>query len=164
MALRITDTKKDLPRLNRELRRLDRDIRQARQLEQKVELLTKQNAELRDKRELVSTNNLTLVWDGPNLKVTWVAGYVKDKNGKIYQVPAGQKTGLVINTYYWFGWNPVHQTMGVASNPESLTAIKNILIICRLYTGSAIQTANAGGGGTETNTTLGASGKEYKLL
>ncbi len=164
MPLKITDPQRDLPRLNRELARLKKDVEIARGVSKKLDLLEKKQETLANQRELVSTNNVTLVWVGPSLKVTWVAGYVKDKAGVIHQIPAGERTSLTANTYYWFGWNPKHQTMSVASNPETLTAIKNILIICRLFTGTAVQTANAGGGGTEIDTTRGGSGKEYKLL
>ena len=164
MATRITDPYRDLPRLNRELTRLKRDVEVARGVSKKLDLLEKKQETLANQRELVSTNNMVLVWVGPSLKVTWVAGYVKDRAGVIYQIPSGERTGLTANIKYWFGWNPKHKTMAVASDPESLTAIKNVLVICRLFTGTAAQTANAGGGGTETDTTRGASGKEYVLL
>lgn len=164
MAVRITDPVKDLSRLNRELRLLQRDNKEFFQLRQRVQQLADQQADLQSKRELTSTNALDFQWDGPNLKLTWVAGYIKDRDSKLHHVPAGEITGLTANIYYWLGWNPVHQTMSAASAPETLTTIKNILVACRVYTGTAIQTGDLGGGGTETNTTQGASGKEYKLF
>lgn len=164
MALRITDPVKDLPRLNRELRLLQRDNKEFFQLKQRVQALVKQTEDLQSKRELTSTNAMDFQWDGPNLKITWAAGYIKDREGELHHVPAGEKTGLTANIYYWMGWNPVHQTMSVVSAPETLTGIKNILVICRVYTGTNIQTGDVGGGGTETNTTQGASGKEYKAF
>lgn len=124
-----------------------------------------------------TTNNIAFTWTGSTLKLSWTAGWVKDKNWSaqtlarpafqstapgqqhIFAIPAGTLT-LVASTYYWLGWDPDHQTMRATQDASSLHGDKDLHILCQLYTGTAGQTGSAGGGGSTGGSDL--SGLRYK--
>ncbi len=124
-----------------------------------------------------TTNNIIFTWTGSTTTLSWLAGYIKDKNWQaqtlarpaflstapglphIYAVVAGHIT-LLPSTYYWLGWDPDHQIMRATVDASSLHGDKDLHIICQLYTGTSGQTGVAGGGGSTGGVDL--SGLRYK--
>jgi hypothetical protein len=149
-------------RLEQKLRQLQEEKRHRRQLDAQVAGLQQQFNELDEKREVVSVNDMEFLWVGATTTLTWVAGFVRDKKDTVYPIPAGSRTGLTASTEYWAGWNPRHQTMSFATSLAALTAIANILIICRIQTGAGVN-GNAGGGGREAGND-GRSGDTYQFV
>lgn len=159
---RLRDPQVDLFQLERRLRKVE-DIRiQIRQNENRIGKVFEDINQLRNNREVVSINNMEFLWVAATSKITWVAGFVKDKDSTVFPIPSGEKTGLAASTEYWVGWNPLHQTMSFQTALESLTAIPNILIICRIETGAGVN-GNAGGGGREDGND-GRSGDTYQFV
>ena len=144
---RLTDVQKEIAKLNRQLANVREIESRARRLDRKINALSDELQKLSQQRDDSATNNLTISWDGPNLKLTWTAGYIKDRKNRIYQIPAGERTGLLASTYYWLGWNPVHETMSVTTALQQIVDIPNILVIAQVFTGTGAQAGAAGGGG-----------------
>lgn len=119
-------------------------------LERRLGRINKELEALAQEREVVATSDLVFTWTDATTTFSWAAGYVRDRFNNIYHVPAGSRAGLSTNTYYWFGWNPVHQTMSVVTNPSQLSDIPNIIVICRVRS-SATAANGTGGPGTEPN-------------
>ena len=151
-----------LGRLEQRLRSLEAEKRHRQHLDVEVAGLQTQLDQLEEKREVVSINNLEFLWTGATSTLSWVAGFVKDKNNKVYPVPAGSRTGLTTSTEYWAGWNPLHQTMSFTTALASLTNIPNMLIVCRIETGAGVN-GNSGGGGREDGDD-GRSGDTYQFV
>lgn len=159
----ITDAQKDVARLNRELARIDTLQDNLRRLESHIGQLRQRQVELEERRSKAGSNNLTFAWTDATTTLSWDAGYVRDHDGeRVHHVPAGSRAGLTVNTFYWAGWNPVHQTMSFEANLDTLEAIPNIVIICRVQTGNGVD-GTAGGGGSET-ATVGILNKEYAFV
>ena len=148
MATRIKDAVKDIAKINSEFERTDKLEERLKQLEARLEQVNKERIETADRDATTHINNINFAWDGPNLKLTWVVGYVKNAAGKIYQVPAGEITGLTASTHYWMAWNPEHQQMSAQTSIEPFVGKKNFIVICNLHTGAAGAAASAGGGGS----------------
>lgn len=144
---RLTDVQKEISKLNRQLAKFHELQSDILNLKKKTGSLAADIEQLGHQRDDSATNNLTISWDGPNLKLTWTAGYVKDRKNRVYQIPAGERTGLTASTYYWLGWNPIHETMSVTTALQQLVDIPNILVIAQVFTGTNVQTGAAGGGG-----------------
>jgi len=124
-----------------------------------------------------TTNSMNFVWNGGAQQITWVQGFIKDKNWKaqtvasptikssakgqqhLYTIPAGSLS-LVPSTYYWLGWDPVHQKMLATPDVSILHGNYNVHIICQIFTGTAGQSGAAGGGGSTGGVDL--SGAKYK--
>jgi hypothetical protein len=124
-----------------------------------------------------TTNNLTFTWTGGTTTLSWAKGWIKDKNWSaqtigvpafkssapgqqhIFAIPAGSLV-LSASTTYWLGWDPSHQIMRATADASSLHGVKDIHIICQIFTGTAGQTGTAGGGGSTGGSDL--SGSRYK--
>ncbi len=130
MSLVISDIKTDLPKLNKELQRLD-------SLQQQLDLANKKLANQDQRLKLVQghqsdftpTNNLVFTWANPNL--TWPAGWIRDNTGRNFPVPAGTISGLTNTGVYWLGWNDGHQVMA-SSHSLSDIAVPLIITVCRV--------------------------------
>ena len=162
MALRITDINTDLPKLNTELTRLDEYEGRFKNLELRLQNLQNHSTVESKTNGVQNQNNLTFVWTGGTLTISWAAGYVKDHQGHYDPIPAGSQHALA-NTFYWVGWNPVHQTMSFNTNLDQLTKVDNILVLCQFFTGSGAQSGSAGGGGSVPNG-QGLNGERFKLF
>lgn len=164
MALdRLSDVQKEISKLNRQLAKIQQLESRVDAQDSRIAKVNRDFQDLQHQTEFDNANTLTISWDGPNTKFTWTAGYTRDKNGTIYQIPSGQYTGLTAATHYWFGWNPVHQTMSVQTDLTKLTAIDNIIVLFRIHSGGAGVTATAGGGGQESGGS-DLNGGKYALL
>jgi hypothetical protein len=161
LALKITEIGKDLPQLNRELTRIDTHESQIASLKSQFGIVTKHLDEIKNRREVVSTNNLTFTWTGGTLKLSWAAGFLRDNALKYYTALAGTSLALTASTYYWIGWNPKQAQMSFQTSLDKLTNLGNILVVCRVFTGTAGQSGVAGGGGSEPGGD-GVSGATYK--
>ena len=160
MPTRITDVQKDLSKLNRELERIDHFERVLRRLEGRVKEIKREQIQLQEKRDVAGTNNLTFTWTNATTTVSWAAGFARDHDGiRVHHIPAGSRAGLTVNTHYWAGWNPVHQTMSFQANLDTLALIPNTVVLCRIQTGNGLD-GTAGGGGTE-DAAVGILQKEY---
>ena len=160
---RLTDPQRDVARLNRILQNLDELDSRLKVQNSRIKRLSRDFLDIADQREAHNSNTLTVSWNGPALKFTWTAGYVTDKQEKIYHVPAGEYTGLAAATHYWFAWNPIHQTMSVQEDLSLLTAIPTLIVLFRVHSGDAGTTATAGGGGQESGGS-DLTGAKYALL
>ena len=163
MALTITNVETDLPKLNSELTRLDEHERRFKQLELHLNTLRDQVDTESTTNGVQNQNNITFVWAGGSLSVSWAAGYVKDHQGHYLPIPAGTSGGLLANTYYWAGWNPIHQAMSFNTNLDTLTKVLNVLIICQFFTGTGAQAGSLGGGGSVPGG-QGLNGERFKTF
>jgi hypothetical protein len=161
MALRITDVK-DLPKLNKELVRIDQAFNQLNKLSLTTKHLAKQLVLTKGQSNFTGINNVLFTWTGGTLTLSWNAGFLIDDKGKTWPVQAGSKV-TVANTYYWTAWNPVQQAMTISTALKPIVAVKGNLVICKLFTGTAGQSGTVGGGGSETSGD-GVNTKEYKLF
>lgn len=169
MARRITDISKDLSIVNKEFARIDQHETLLDQLTRRLGKLESHIAQVRDTRQIISTNNLVFTWTGATLTLSWPAGFVQDSSLHNWAVQAGSLV-VAASTVYWLAWNPRQQHMAFAINLNTLmTGIVvgtpnapagNNLIVCSVKTGTAGQTGTAGGGGTEAGG-VGPSGKQY---
>lgn len=162
----VTDTKTDAT-YERDIRRVDQLEREVAHMRTKLERAEEKLRVAEERREPSSSNNIIFVWDGPNLKLTWAAGYVRDKDGRYYTIPAGERTGLSASSFYWMAWNPVHQVMVASAKLETVLPNKNNLVICSLKTGTGGASGTAGGGGSfGTGGTNGDdfSGRDYNFF
>lgn len=171
--------KLDLNQINRQIDRIDSITEQLGSLQNLVNNVGFQ-ATIADPQHAPSTtNNLTFTWTGGTTTLSWNAGYIKSKNWSaptlprpaaissapgaqhIFPVAAGTLS-LTPSTYYWLGWDSIHQQMIATQDASSLHANKNMHIICQIFTGTAGQTGAAGGGGSSGVSDL--SGVRYKLF
>lgn len=151
--------------INRKLETFDLQQKQIATLKSTVSSLQSTLSALQAQRQTVGANNLLFNWDGPSLTLSWAAGYIQDTRGAAnatVPVAAGSQL-LAASTYYWIGYNPNQRQVSIQSDLTKLTAISAMILVCRIFTGTNIQTGAAGGGGSET-TGNGALGKEYKLF
>lgn len=163
MAIKITDIAKDLPVLNQELKKFDvfdSFIQQQQEQNQQLRLQIQQLGGLKDG---TSCNSLNANWDGPTSTLSWPAGFFRDTSHAYAPFPAGKQVGLAPSTDYWLAWNPSQQVMSIHPDINRLMTIQQLLVMCRLFTGTAGQTGPAGCGGTEPVGT-GINGKEYHLF
>jgi len=125
----------------------------------------------------LTTNNLSFTWTGGSQSLSWLQGFVKDKNWQAQTIASptvissakGQfhffaissgSLSVAPSTYYWMGWDPVHQIMLATPDAATLHGNRGVHIICQLYTGTVGQTGVAGGGGSTGGVDL--SGSRYK--
>jgi len=108
-------------------------------------------------------NNLTFVWTGATLTMSWAPGYVKDHQGHYDHVAAGSQV-LAASTYYWVAWNTLHQTMSFNGNLDLLHGKPQLLVLCQVFTGTGGQSGTAGGGGTAPGGGRDLNGLKYKLF
>lgn len=163
MALTISNIETDLPKLNSELSRLDRHTNDIASLKQELSNLKDQVLVEHLRNGVQNQNNIVFTWTGGSLTISWAPGYVKDHQGHYDPIPAGSQTAAA-STYYWVGWNPVHQTMSFNTSLDALTQSKQVLVLCQFFTGTGGQTGSLGGGGTEPGGGQGLNGKQYKLF
>jgi len=148
--------------LNRVLADITQLKTRVSKLEKQVKILNGQVNQSSSTAQLQLENNIIFTWTGPTLKISWAAGYIKDKNGIPYPVVAGSRV-LVATTVYWAAWNPPQQAMSFATNLADLQSNPANLIICSFRTGDAATTAAAGGGGT-TDTGSDFTGADFRLI
>lgn len=166
-----------LDQINRQLDTLDSVQKQLAAVQKQLANVGQQIVVTDPIHAVQTTNNLSFTWTGGTLTLSWLAGYIKDKNwsaqaisnppfvssapGRVhfFAVPAGSLV-LSASTYYWLGWDPDHQTMRATQDASTLHGDKDIQIICQLFTGTAGQTGPAGGGGSTGGVDL--SGARYK--
>jgi hypothetical protein len=164
MALRIKDATKDLPLLNNELQRLDKHQQQISTLTTQLGQIRKQflnsQSEVAPENHL-GQNNVIVIWSGGTLTATWNNSYTRS-NGRYLPIVNGSQV-LVASTYYWVGWNPTHLTMSFQPDIHALVNIPSEIILGQIFTGTAIQSGNAGMGGTEPGG-HGINGKQYKAF
>lgn len=125
----------------------------------------------------LTTNNLSFTWTGGSQALTWLQGFIKDKNWQAQTIASptvissakgqphffavsGGALSLTPSTYYWLGWDPIHQIMLATQDASALHGNRGVHVICQLYTGTGGQTGVAGGGGSTGGTDL--SGARYK--
>jgi len=166
-----------LDQLNRQFEKLDIISAQINDTQRKLQEIG-QSVSISDPIHAVqTTNNLNFVWSGVAQQITWVQGFVKDKNWAaqtvaspaikssakgqkhLFTIPAGTLS-LVPSTYYWLGWDPVHQKMLSTSDVSVLHGNYNVHVLCQIYTGTVGQSGTAGGGGSTGGVDL--SGARYK--
>ena len=159
---KITDPVRDIASLNAQLERLDQLERLIKRSEARIELLKRKQTALEERRTTAGANNLAFMWTNGTATVSWAAGFVRDHDGvKIHHIPAGSRV-LTAGTVYWAGWNYVHQTMSFEQNLDTLQLIPNLVVICRIQTGT-VADGTAGGGGTEP-AAVGILNKEYSFV
>lgn len=146
--------------INRQLEQFDLLKKQIANLQSSADASQQRIAELQNQKQSTGANNLIFTWAGGGNLLTWAQGYVQDRVGVIYPVPAGARVSTPAQVY-WMGWNPAQQQMSAVPALTQLTAIPTILVICSVRTGGA--DGVAGGGGTDPGG-VGVIGKEYTLL
>jgi hypothetical protein len=145
--IRFTDPI-DLALLNQLSQHVEELQRQITDIKRGVKQHNKEIIDLQNTTDDLYFNTIEFTWTGGTTLVSWNAGFVQDKAGKVYPVPAGSKT-LSASTEYWAAWNPVHQVMAFDTSLTSLIPNKNNLVLCQITTGSGAQTGTAGGGGSK---------------
>ena len=128
-------------------RQVEETRRVVDRLEARMGRINREVEGLAQTREITANSNLIFTWTDATTTFSWGAGYVRDKDNAVYHVPAGSRAGLAANTYYWFGWNPVHQTMSVVTDIAQLSGIPNVIIITNIRS-SAAGLNGVGGPGT----------------
>jgi hypothetical protein len=168
--------KVDLNQVNLQIDKIDNLVKRTGALENAVGNLGFQAVALDYLHAPPTTNNIVFTWTGGTLTLSWTKGFLQDKNASVqtlvptklstspsvvhtHGVAAGSKV-VSASTWYWTGWDPVHQQMVINSNAAVLHQNFNVLIICQLFTGTAGQTGTAGGGGSRGGVDL--SGMSYK--
>lgn len=161
----------DLGQLNRALQRIDKvekNLQSSKaelfQVQKRVSTLDALHA------PTPTTNNLVATWTGATGTISWPPASLQDKNaqalvnqpGSVHTVPvvSGAIHGLQPNTHYWLGWNKTQRQMTIGTDAHPILNQQDTVIICRLFTGTAIQSGVAGGGGSEAVRDL--SGLTYK--
>jgi hypothetical protein len=168
--------KVDLNQVNLQIDKIDNLVKRTGALEQAVGNAGFQIAALDYLHAPPTTNNLVFTWAGGTLTLSWPAGFIQDKNAsaqtlvptKLSSAPSIAHTHAVVagskvlsaSTWYWVGWDSVHQQLVFNSNAGILHQNFNVLIICQLFTGTAGQAGVAGGGGSRGGVDL--SGISYK--
>jgi hypothetical protein len=166
-----------LDQVNRQLDILDTLQKQVYDLQQQGQFAAQQVVVADPIHAPSTTNNLNFTWTGGTGVVSWPQAFIKDKNWKaqttprpvvisaapgqqhIYPVTAGNLT-LKPSTYYWLGWDHVHQQMVAVTDASSIHGDYSVHVICQIYTGTTGQTGSAGGGGSTSGVDL--SGLRYK--
>jgi hypothetical protein len=159
MALKVDKWPEDIPKLNRELQRIDTINEQFKKLQGQFDLLNSRQLTLEKSQALIGTNNILITWHGPTSEFTWLAAYTKDNRGVLHPMTAGARVVPPSNNY-WFAWNPSNRIMSVEASIDTLTKISNLIVLCRVWAGTVGQTGVAGGGGSDTGLT-GHNTKEY---
>lgn len=161
--IRVSKLPQDLRRLNDALSLFDQAQRDLTYFRQKQTSQTQSITTTFTNQDRISNTNLTFTWTGGTTTLSWAAGFIKDKNGKVYAVPAGSRS-LTASTIYWVAWNPFHKVMAFSSTgSDSLAKNKNNFLVCSLKTGTGIQTGTAGGGGSESGGSA-TTGNRYVLF
>lgn len=162
VAYKITDIYKDVPILNKALADLDKVIEAQNQQLQQNHLMQQQFALITQNaaKGVTASNNAVFTWTGSTSTISWAACYVHDSLDNYYPIPAGSQAGLAPSTAYWAGWNPAQQIMSFQTNIDTLLAIRNILILSHIQTGTAAGSGSVGGGGTDPGGS-GGGGKQY---
>lgn len=166
-----------LDQVNRQLDTVDTLRNLVSQLQSDVSFL-KHHVNVADPIHAPSTtNNLTFTWTGGTQTLSWLQGFIKDKNWSAQSIPApnikssapGQQHSFTVpagslslapSTYYWLAWDVTHQIMRATPNVDTLHNNFDVHVICQIYTGTAGQTGSAGGGGSTGGVDL--SGARYK--
>lgn len=160
IKFRVTDYERDKAKLNRAFALVEQLENEVHHQREQIELLRKQQIKLAEQRTTAGANDLTFTWTDATTTISWAAGFIRDHGGeRVLHVPAGSRAGLTANTFYWAGWNPVHQTMSFEKSIDTLNQVKNIVIVCRIQTGNGAN-GTAGGGGSEAGGD-GILNKEY---
>jgi hypothetical protein len=173
-------TKIDLVQLNKHIDRIDRLEKQVGDLKVLLDNVG-HSATISDPTHAPeTTNNLTFTWNGPSLTLSWTKGYIKDKNWSaqlargipvkssapgakhLWLVPAGQLSPITASTAIWLAWDPVHQIMRKTADVSTLHNNSNLLVLCRITTGTAAQSGVAGGGGSSNGSDI--SGAQYAVF
>lgn len=162
MTTRITDPTRDIAKLNDRLRQLDQALGDIQALKQQVNRTQTSSNLTTQSHEPSTINNITFTWTGSTTTLSWSQGYLQDKSGTHYSIPAGS-TVVAASTAFWAAWNTTQNQMIITSNFASLWTNQNNLLICSLYTGTSGQSGAAGGGGTEAGG-AGISGRNYKMF
>jgi hypothetical protein len=167
----------NLNEINRQIDTLDIIKAQVGDIQSKVDFNAQQINVADPIHAPSTTNNATFVWTGGTEILSWNSAYIKDKNWSaqtlanpaikssakgqqhVYAIPAGTLS-LAPSTYYWLGWDFVHQQMVATQDASSLHGNYNMHILCQIYTGTSGQGGTAGGGGSTGGTDL--SGSRYK--
>lgn len=157
---RITEL--SLSEVNRAFGQVDDLKKQIGTLKSQLQSVTQLTHQVSQTHQTATTNNLSFVWTGSTLTLSWAAGSVLDRNNVNVPVTAGAISGLVANTYYWLAWNRVHQQMVAQVAADGLLQNPINIVICQVFTGTAGQTGVAGGGASSGNSDL--SGARYKLF
>jgi hypothetical protein len=178
--------KLELTQLNPQLDKIDQLEKRLALLEEQHKQVAFQTAQLDYTHARPTVNNITFTWTGGSTTLSWLKGFIKDKNalldtGRSFsQAPSFKTSGgaipvinhnipvlagsLTLNasTYYWLGWDSTQNRMISATDVGQLFAHHNVQIVCQLFTGTAGQTGTAGGGGSQGGVDL--SGARYKLF
>lgn len=154
----------DLVQLNRQFARLDLLIKQHEDLRSKLENIATQVKNTDVKHAPQTLNNVVFTWDGPTTTLSWTAGSIKNKNNQNIPVKAGHLNNLDINTYYWLAWNDAHNIMVASKSVDGLLQNQNNFVLSQVYTGTAVQTGTAGGGGSSNTGAADLSGGRYKYF
>jgi hypothetical protein len=167
----------NLNEINRQIDTLDIVKAQVGALQQQVDFTSQQTAIADPIHAPSTTHNTIFTWVGSTGILSWNASFIKDKNWKaqtlaspalkssakgqqhIYTIPTGTLT-LAPSTYYWLGWDPIHQAMLATQDASMLHGNYNVHVLCQIYTGTSGQAGTAGGGGSTGGTDL--SGLRYK--
>jgi hypothetical protein len=155
----------DLNQINRQLDNISILQSQVADLQKQLKNVGFQITQADPVHAPATTNNLNFIWTGSSTTLSWVSGWLKDKNWKaqttssvpavssapgvshIHAIPAGSLT-LNASTAYWLGWNPVHQTMIATTDASSIHSNYQINVIAQVTTGSASASGTVGGGGS----------------
>jgi hypothetical protein len=179
--------KLDLNQLNKQLERIEDLHNRLSIAEKQLQTTSFQVSQLDFMHARPTFNNLTFTWTGATGTVSWLNGFLKDKNAAIetgvafsqapsyrfqvnhplglthnISIPAGSLTGLSANTYYWLGWDNNNRQMYALTDITKLFTHHDMQIVCQIFTGTVGQTGTVGGGGSQGGTDL--SGARYKLF
>jgi hypothetical protein len=158
-------SKLDLPQVNRQVDRIDAHEKRLSEMEAQFKNVKFQATQLDFAHGPTTTNDLIFTWTGSTSTLSWVAGSIQDKNAgaqslqfdkissaagnqHFFSIPAGSQANLSANTSYWIGWDKVHQQMIFNTNLQNLYNNFAILVVCRVTTLTASDTAVIGGGGS----------------
>lgn len=166
-----------LDQINRQIDLLDTLHAQVQDLQKQLNFSAQHVAVTDPIHAPTTSNNMIFTWTGGSQQLSWVQGFLKDKNWTaqttadpavkssakgqqhMFPIPAG---AVPVNpsTFYWLGWDPVHQKMLATTDVSALHGNYNVHVICQVFTGTAGQTGVAGGGGSNGGVDL--SGTRYK--
>lgn len=169
----------DLTQVNLQVDRIDKMESQLLALTKKVNNVGFQATTADPTHGTQTTNNITFTWTGGANTISWPAGIIQDKNasaqkvitkaavssapGALHNFPVTAGTlALTPSTYYWMGWDHTHNVMQAQTDVRTLYQNQDVLVVCQLFTGTAMQTGVAGGGGSQMGFDL--SGARYKLF
>jgi hypothetical protein len=167
----------DLVQVNNQVSRIDQLEAQLKALQKQSSSVGQQTIVADSGHAPATSNNLNFTWTGGTTTLSWTPGYIKDKNWSVQTTvrPAAKSSApgqkhmfpvtsgnlvLAPSTYYWIGWDYVHNVMRATTDASSLHNNYNVHIVCQLFTGTGGQTGTAGGGGSQGGVDL--SGARYK--